>query len=269
MNNESEEKGSYLYCIVNSGEKSSFGDIGLEDELVYTVYYEDVGAVVHRCRAEPYETDDEEEARDWILTHQYVIDLATDRFGTVIPLRFDTIFKGDDATVEGWLREEYEHLKETLLKLKGKAEYGVQVYLEKDYIEEMTKSNKEIAALRSSLEGRPEGAAYLLRKRLEKTMKVQKDVEARSLAKKLYEGIAGLVDELRIEQNVRDPPEKWKDKLMILNLSCLIQHDHRKSIGDLLGEINGNPGFTVRFTGPWPPYSFVGEIGSRKQMEVK
>jgi len=268
MENESKEEGVYLYCIVNSGANTSFGNIGLEDELVYTVLHEDIGAVVHRCCAEPYKTDEEERAKDWILAHQYVIDLATERFGTVIPLRFDTIFKGDDATVEGWLREEYERLKKTLRKLKGKAEYGVQVYLEKDYIKEIIKNNKEIAALRRSLEGRPKGSAYLLRKSLEKMVTVQKDVETRSLANKLYETITGLVDELRLEQNVRDLPEKWKDKLMILNLSCLVQHDHVKAIGDLLGEINGNPGFTVRFTGPWPPYSFISEgetSGSRQE----
>jgi len=259
MKNESKEEGVYLYCIVNSGENTSFGDVGLEDELVYIVPHDDIGAVVHRCCAEPYKTDDEEKAKDWILTHQYVIDLATERFGTVIPLRFDTIFKGDDATVESWLREKHERLMGTLRKLKGKAEYGVQVYLEKDYVEEKIENNTEIAALRRSLEERPKGSAYLMGKRLEKMVKVKKDVETLSLAKKLYERIVGLVCELRLEQNVRNLPEKWKDKLMILNLSCLISHDSVKSLGDLLGEIDGNPGFTVRFTGPWPPYSFVSE----------
>ena len=259
METESREEGVYLYCIVNSGENTDFGDMGLEDGLVYTVPYKDIGAVVHRCQAEPYKTDDEEKAKDWILTHQYVIDLATELYGTVIPLRFDTIFKGDDASVEGWLRAEYDHLKETLQKLMGKAEYGIQVYLEKDYIEEMVKNNEEIAALKSSLEGKPKGSAYLLRKRLGKMVKVQKDTEMRSVANKLYKRIAELVDEMRLEQNKRDLPEKWKDKLMVLNLSCLVRNDRVKALGDLLGEFNVKPGFTVRFTGPWPPYSFVRE----------
>ena len=271
IKNNGNKEGIYIYCIVSSGENTSFGDIGLEDNRVYSIPYEDIGAVVHRCFAEPYETDEEERAKDWILTHQYIIDLATERFGTVIPLRFDTIFRGNDATVVNWLREEYKHLKETLRKLKGKAEYGVNVYLEKNYIKKMIEDNKEIAALKRSLEGRPKGSAYLLRKRIEKTVKAQKDVEMRILANKLYKRIAELVDELRLEQNVMDLPEKWKDRAMILNLSCLVQKQRVKAIGDLLGEINSKHGFTVRFTGPWPPYSFVslGETsGSRQELKT-
>lgn len=266
METGSKEEGVYLYCIVNSGESTEFGDVGIDDKLVYTVPHKDIGAVVHKCCAETYQTDDEEKAKDWILTHQYVIDLATGRCGTVIPLRFDTVFKGDDITVERWLREEYERLRGTLRKFKGKAEYGVQIYLKKGYVEEMIENNREMATLRRSLEGRPKGSAYLLRKNLEKMVKVRKDVETRSLAKKFFEKIRGLVDELRLEKNVRDLPGKWKDELMILNLSCLVQHDRVNSLGDLLGEINSKPGFTVRFTGPWPPYSFVprGEKGGNR-----
>jgi hypothetical protein len=260
MKNESKEEGIYLYCIVNCGENTDFGEVGLEDRLVYIVPCKGIGAVVHRCYAEPYKTDDEEKAKDWILVHQYVIDMATERFGTVIPLRFDTIFKGDDATVEGWLKEKYDHLKETLQKFKGKDEYGIQVYLEKGYINEMFKNNEEIVALKSSIKGKPKGSAYLLKKRLERAVKLQEDVETHSLTNKLCKRIAGIVNEMRLEQNVRDLPEKWRDKLMILNLSCFVQHDHVKTLGDLLSEINDNPGITVKFTGPWPPYSFVSEV---------
>lgn len=260
MEKETREEGVYLYCIVNSGMGEDFGHIGIDDNLVYTVPFRDIGAVVHRCHAEPYKTDDEEKAKEWILTHQYVVDLATARFGTVIPLTFDTIFKGDDTVVGDWLRDEYDRLKGMLQRFKGKAEYGIQVYLDKEYVEEMMNKNDEIGALRKELEGKPKGAAYLLRKRLERRVKVQRDIETRSLAEKLRKRITGLVDEMRVEQTRSDLPEKWKDKLMILNLSCLVKDDSVKSLGNLLGEINGEKGLTVRFTGPWPPYSFVSEV---------
>lgn len=260
MEKEAREEGVYLYCIANSGVEADFGHIGIEDRLVYTVPFRDIGAVVHRCHAEPYKTDDEEKAKDWILAHQYVVDLATTRFGTVIPLTFDTIFKGGDAVVEGWLRDEYDRLKGMLQRFEGKAEYGIKVYLDKEYAEEMVNRNEEIGALRKGLEGKPEGMAYLLRKRLEQSVKVQKDIETRSLAEKLRKRIAGLVDEIRFEQTKRGLPEKWGDKLMILNLSCLVKDDSVKALGNLLGEINDEKGLTVRFTGPWPPYSFVREV---------
>ena len=45
---------------------------------------------------------------------------------------------------------------------------------------------------------------------------------------------------------------------MIMNLSCLVYKDSHTELGEELGKINQLEGFSVRFTGPWPPYSFVG-----------
>ena len=92
------EEGRYLYCIVNSGKEKDFGQVGVEDSSVYAVAFNDVGAVVHRCEAKPYKTAAKGKAEEWILAHQYVIDLATEEYGTVIPLTFDTIFKGNNET---------------------------------------------------------------------------------------------------------------------------------------------------------------------------
>ena len=43
---------------------------------------------------------------------------------------------------------------------------------------------------------------------------------------------------------------------MLLNLSCLAAAP-AKALGAVLEEIRTAPGVRVRFTGPWPPYSFM------------
>jgi hypothetical protein len=48
-----------------------------------------------------------------------------------------------------------------------------------------------------------------------------------------------------------------EDKQMLLNLSCLLFKEKSKILGEELEKINHLKGFFVRFTGPWPPYSFV------------
>ncbi|KPV63543.1 MAG: Gas vesicle synthesis protein GvpL/GvpF [Candidatus Bathyarchaeota archaeon BA2] len=257
----SHAEGRYLYCIVNSGKKTSFGQMGIEDSLVYTVLINDIGAVVHRCEAKPYKTEDKEKAGEWILTHQYVIDLATKEFGTVIPLTFDTIFKGDDEIVKQWLREEYRELKTLLEKLDGKAEYGVQIFVEDDFIEKVPEEKEEIQRLRKEIENKPKGVAYLLRKKLERKLELERKALADKHAKNLYDQIKRLVDDVKLDSTKREVPEKWKGKQMILNLACLAHKDNIQSLGNMLGEVNKRDGFAVRFTGPWPPYSFVGEIG--------
>jgi len=258
------EEGRYLYCIVNSGEETDFGHMGIEDNLVYTVPFHDISAVVHRCEAKPYKTEDKEKAAEWILTHQYVIDLATEEFGTVIPLTFDTIFKGDDETVKEWLSEEYHQLKALLAKLEGKAEYGVQFFLENDFVNKMVDEGEEIQRLRKELENRSSGAAYLFKKRLEKRIHLEKEASINKHAKELYDQIKKLVDDVKLESTKRGVPEKWQGKQMILNLICLAHKDKVQSLGNMLGEVNKREGFSVRFTGPWPPYSFVGEVRESK-----
>jgi hypothetical protein len=44
---------------------------------------------------------------------------------------------------------------------------------------------------------------------------------------------------------------------MLLNLSCLVARDKVDSLGKELEAINNMNGFSVHFSGPWPPYSFV------------
>jgi hypothetical protein len=206
---------------------------------------------------------------EWILAHQYVIDLATKELGTVIPLTFDTIFKGDDKTVKQWLREEYRQLKTILEKLNGKAEYGVQVFVEKNFIGKSPEENEEIQRLRNEIGNRPEGVAYLLHKKLERKLQLERKLLADKHAKNLYNKIKKLVDDVKLDSTKKEVPEKWKGKQMILNLACLVHKDKIQNLGKLLGEIDKKDAFDVRFNGPWPPYSFVGEIERSKDEKVK
>lgn len=258
------EQGRYLYCIVNSGEETDFGQMGIEENLVYTVAFNDIGAVVHRCKAKPYNTEDKEKAAEWILAHQYVIDLATKEFGTVIPLTFDTIFKGGDETVKKWIGEEYHQLKALLLRLQGKAEYGVQIFFENDLFNKVKEESEEIQGFKKGVENKSSGAAYLFKKKLEKRIQIEREASINKYAKELYDHIAKLVDDVKLEPTNRKIPEKWQDKHMILNLTCLADKDKIQDLGNMLGEVNKREGFAVRFTGPWPPYSFVAEIGESK-----
>jgi len=258
------DEGRYLYCIVNSSKKTDFGQMGIEDNLVCTVPFNDISAVVHRCEAKPYKTEDKEKAAEWILAHQYVIDLATKEFGTVIPLTFDTIFNGSDETVKKWLNQEYHQLKALLAKLEGKAEYGVQIFLENDFVNKMIEANEEIQRLKRELENKSSGTAYLFKKKLEKVIRLEKEVSINKHAKELHDQIKKLVDDAKLESTNTQVPEKWRDKEMVLNLACLAHEDKIQNLGNMLGEVNKREGFAVRFTGPWPPYSFVEEITESK-----
>jgi len=260
------EEGRYLYCIVNCSRKTDFGHTGIEDNFVYTVPFNDIGAVVHSCGAKPYKTEDKEKAVEWILAHQYVIDQATGEFGTAIPLTFDTIFKGRNETVKKWLNEEYQQLKALLAKLEGKAEYGVQIFVDYDAVNKTVEDNEEIQTLKRKLENTSSGAAYLFSKQLEKRIRLEKEVSTSKYAEELYHQIKELVDDVKLESAKREVPEKWKGKHMILNLVCLMHKEKLENLGKVLEGFK-KEGFAVRFTGPWPPYSFVEKIRESRTEE--
>lgn len=253
--------GVYVYCAVNGNAETDFGKIGIGDNRVYTVVYKDVAAVVHDCSAKPYETKDEEQAKEWVLAHQCVIDLATRKFGTVIPFTFDTIFKGDAEVVRSWLEKEHARIKSNLEKLKDKAEYTIQIFWEEDLIKQMIEEkNQEIKKLKENIKTRPKGVAYMLGQKLEMLIKNELVAESEKYFNTFYNEIEEHLDDVKVEDAKKELPEKWKDKQMILNLSCLVHKDNVKKLGDVLGEINKKTGFSVRFTGPWAPFNFVGDL---------
>ena len=251
-------EGRYLYCIVSSGAELELGEIGTEDSRVYTVPHEDIAAVIHACPAKPYESKDEERVKRWIFAHQYVIDQATKRFGTVLPFTFDSIVRGDDKVVKDWLGKEHSKFKRELERLNDKSEYTVQIFCDESTLaEKVEEKNDEVRKLKEEIKTKPKGTAYLLERRLEGMIKDLVAAEANGYSKKFLEQIKGHADEIRVENPSKRVPEKWKDKLMVLNLSCLVHKDRVEELGNVLGEINRLEGFAVRFTGPWAPFSFA------------
>jgi hypothetical protein len=260
MRQDGPEDGTYLYCIVDHGKLANLGNIGLDNAPVRVVPFRDLAAVVHRCRADPYKTDDFEEAKRWILAHQHVVELATARFGTVIPTAFDTIFRGGEPEVEGWLEDEYEALTALLRRFRGKAEYGVKVYVDERSLDETLDGNAQLSTLRNSLRDKSKGVAYLLRKGLERRESAQRQAETKTLSDKILDEVADLVDEVKIDEKNLDSSEEHKGKVMLLNFYCLVGDEKIDALGTYLGKLDGTNDITVRFTGPWPPYSFVSSI---------
>jgi hypothetical protein len=255
-----EEEGRYLYCVADAGERASLGEIGIEGKKVYTVPYRDICAVVHGCPAQPYRSDDREVVKAWVITHQKVVDAAWERWGTVLPLSFDTIIKGESGSsvernVGEWLKGEYEALKKKMEKVRGKVEYGVQVFWGlKVVAENLAQTSPEIRKLDHEIKAKPRGVAYMYRQRLENLIKREMETKADGCFRDFYSRIRKHAADIRVEKT-KKAEQGWQ---MILNLSCLVYRERYMELGEELDKINQMKGFSVRFTGPWPPYSFVG-----------
>lgn len=251
-------EGRYLYCVINSSAEFCFDNIGINDNRVYTVPYEDIAAVVHSCGAKPYETKEIEKAKDWMLAHSYVVDSATKTFGTVLPFSFDAIARGGDDAIKVWLAGGYETLKEELERVKDKAEYSVQIFFEHEKLtEKIVNRDRELKGLKEKQEKMSNGAAYLFQKLFEQKVRDAVSAEVSGLAKEFGSRIREYAEEMRVEAKNSQVPEKYKDKKLIVTLSCLVHKNNVEKLGEVLDGINKRAGFAVRFTGPWAPFSFV------------
>ena len=249
----------YLYCIADGNEKITLGNIGIEGSEVYTIPYQDICAIVHNCPAEPYKSEDEEKVKSWATAHERTIEAAWEKFGTVLPLGFDTIIKGEEGiapeeNMKRWVKDDYKNLKEKINRLKGKAEYGVQISWDPKVIgEKLIENNPEIKKLNEEIKSKSKGLAYMYKQKLENLLKKEMEIESERYFKDFYERIKRCVDEIKVEKTKKSEEKKQ----MLVNFSCLLPREKSKVLGDELEKINNMEGFFVRFTGPWPAYSFV------------
>ena len=255
-----QDKGRYVYGIAASRETVRLGEIGIEGNEVYTIPYQDLCAIVHNCPTQPYESKDEEIVKSWARVHQSVLDEAKERFSTTIPLGFDTILQSkDDATppdqvVRDWLKEDYDRLRTLMEKIEGKDEYGVQVSYEPGVMgKQISEQSEEVKKIKEEMATKSPGMAYMYRQKLEKAAKAEMEKLADEWFKDFYSNIKKHTEDIVVEKTKK----LEKDKVMLLNLSCLVSKEKVESLGEELEKIDNTEGFSVRFTGPWPPYSFV------------
>ena len=238
----------------------SLGQIGIESGEVYTIPYKDICTIVHNCPTEPYKSDDDETVRDWVRTHQKVLDKANEQLGTIIPLGFDTILQPkDDVTdpgqvVRAWLKENYDRLKATIDRVKDRDEYGIQISYEPKIMSELiAKQSEEVRKIKEEMSSKSPGLAYMYKQKLEKAAGSEMERLADEYFKDFYRGIKQYAEESIVEKNKKLD----KDKVMLMNLSCLVAKEKVEGLGNELERINNMEGFSVHFSGPWPPYSFV------------
>ena len=196
--------------------------------------------------------------------HQGVLDAAGQRLGVVIPLGFDTILKsGDeetspDSVVKDWLRQDYTRLRQVMRKIEGKDEYAVQVSYEPGLMSSKSRSQSaEIGKLtqriKEEISAESPGTAYLYRQRLERAVAAETARLADGWFKDFYARIKRYTDDIVIEKTRKLD----RVRVMLLNLACLVAREKVDDLGKELEEINNEEGFSVHFSGPWPPYSFV------------
>jgi hypothetical protein len=247
-----------VYCVIPQTAQSEFGPIGLGGARVYPIVAAETAALVHDCPAAGY-SGDEQVIQQWVVAHDAVVREGWRAAGVVLPMAFHTIVgptHGRSATenLVGWLHQVQAPLQAKLGELRGKAEFGVQLYWQPQQVMAgIAESSDEIARLRAEVARVGPGAAYLWRQRIRALLRREMESKAQAWSRSCLDMVGRLAARVRVEK-----VKAGADREMLLNLSVLARQEVAEDIGAELCALQAIPELEVRFTGPWPPYSFAG-----------
>jgi len=228
----SEPAGLYIYGVAMEKTRIELGVDGVAGCRVYTLAAAGLCAVVHDCAAEPYRPENDEQAREWIFDHQDVLDRAMEKLDTVLPFGFNTIIhaagRPPQEVLQEWLTQESNRLKTLLDRLKDNEEYAVKLMMPEEALKQAAlREDDHLQELSRELEGKPEGARYLYRERLEQAVKEALEDVAEAYFKKVYQLLRPLCTDIQAEKTKRASP----GVRMIANLSCLVEKKRISELG--------------------------------------
>jgi len=248
----------YLYCVLPAHSAAPVVCApALDGGPVHPIRHRDIAALTHACAPEPYQGS-ETEVCGWIAAHNAVIEEAWKSAGTVLPMSFDVIVRGDsghsaEANVAGWLEEHHAALHSRLQALRGRVEVGVQILRDAETCLAGEAGEAESESVR------PRGHAYFARHQRQREQRERLEREAEAAFCRHGELLAALVDDVQVNRL-----RPVRGKMMVLNLSLLTDQAGVLRVGDYLEQVSQETDAEVRFTGPWPPYSFAGTFARLK-----
>ena len=177
-----------------------------------------------------------------------------------VPLRFCTIFQSADR-VHGMLREYGEEVTAALHKLGQKAEWGVKVFCDQTAARRWVEDEARTAgAVEEEIGAAGAGAAYFLRKKLEKTLCERVERVADTAAQTSHETLAGLSAESAILA-LQGRETTGRAEAMLLNGAYLVSDESFPEFEAAVDQLTRDwapCGCLFELTGPWPAYNFSG-----------
>lgn len=193
-----------------------------------------------------------------LQAHENVIDTLMQET-TVVPLKFGTILKDEEAALKMLLDNE-EKFKSLLAKFAGKVEWGLKVYADKQaFVRYIIQNDPKFMNLEDKQKNLSRGAAYLLGRKMEEEVQDHVVDQLTQVAEEIFQELGKDAAEAKLNDTL---PQKvtGKKKEMILNAAYLVERekgDHLLQRGKSFRGTYAFMGLDLEFSGPWPPYNFI------------
>jgi len=242
------EQGQYIYAIVEANEDRNFGPIGIggRNDQVYTVCYQDIGAVISPSPIVKYPV-----SRVNTMAHQKAMEEVM-KYYPMLPVRFGTIGEGTELIKEKVLKARYDEFKELLGYMQDKTELGLKTLWTNmgAVFREILDENRDIRILRDRLISK--GArAQQEQVRLGEMAKKALDTKKVREEKTILKGLKGLWVDHKVNNVFGDQ--------MVTNIAFLVKKDQEKDFDEAVDKLTATYNGKMRFkyVGPVPPCNFV------------
>jgi hypothetical protein len=255
-----ENFGVWAYAIMHAdraGERVG-GLRGVADEPVRAVFAGGLAAAVGTVGMGEFGQDALRrnlEDLDWLAAKARAHDAVVSgiaRFGPVIPVRLATLYL-DDSRVEELLANRHAAFDAALHRVSGREELGVKAYADPEGLLPAEEKPQPGG-------GRGSGTAYLLRRRRQ----LVSQEEARRLAAVEAEYIHATLMKCAVDGKRKpavDQSLSGSAAWTVLNGTYLVDQASEELFRETVAALDRTAAhIRLEVTGPWPPYSFAGEL---------
>lgn len=239
------EMGKYIYGIIASNTNNPMDLLGIDNELVYTITYNGLAAIVS-----DFENTKIRPERRHIAAHQHVMCEIMKRY-TVLPTAFGHVADNADE-VKKILRLKDDTFKMQLEYLNGKVEMALKVFWNVENIfEYFVRTSKELEIFRDAVFSDPHGPSREAKIELGRMFECVLNNERDSNTLKVHKIMAPYCHEIIVN--------KPRHEKMVMDLACLIDGNSRERfegrVFEALKTFDDN--FLFNINGPLAPHSFV------------
>lgn len=191
------------------------------------------------------------------MRHEKVVEHFSRR-ASVVPLRFGTIYLESDK-VERMLEERHGELLAIIERLRGREEWGLNVYSDRARLKEAIVSlSPRLSELSGQAAQASPGQAYLMRKKIDALRDAEARAETRRVAAAIEQELAGAAAASARLRVLKDEAGEQGD--VAAKLAFLVERGRFTEFRDgaeRLAQKYEGAGFKLELTGPWPPYNFA------------
>jgi len=243
-------EGFYIYGIISTGQEQEFGPMGIGERgnLVHTVHYQDLAAIVSSSPIIKYPV-----TRANSMAHIKVLEMAMQNY-TVLPVRFCTIAENRESILEKVLQARYQEFIDLLAEMQGKMELGVRArWTDLNAIfAEVVEENRDIKAIKEALlSERNEQKKYAGKIKIGQLVQKALEEKKKREARELLEALKPLSLDHKENQIYGD--------MNLISVAFLITQEQESAFDLKMQELEKAYGERkqLKYIGPVVPYNFV------------